>query len=144
MAIVPRVNVITLGVSDVSLSTKFYESLGWVRSSVSEENITFIQLGAIVLGLYEYSMLAQDATIPPGDRQVFPSFTVAINADSRQEVDEIIEQAREAGAEIVKEPQEVFWGGYSSYFADPDGFLWEVAHNPFFEKDQQGYVSLPH
>lgn len=142
MAIPPRINLITLGVSDLARSTEFYESFGWKKSDQSAETVTFMQLGVNVLSLFPYEKLAEDAELPPGERQSFPGFTLAINADSQQEVDEIINSAREIGATITKEPQEVFWGGYSGYFSDPDGFLWEVAHNPFFPKDDNGYLDI--
>jgi len=142
MPVPPRVNLITLGVSDVARSTKFYESLGWKKSEQSVEGTTFIQLGVNVLSLYGYEKLAEDATVQPGEQQRFPGFTLAINADSPEEVNEIINSAREVGATITKEPEKVFWGGYSGYFADPDGFLWEVAHNPFFPKDDNQYLQI--
>ncbi len=142
MPVPPRINLITLGVSDVDRSTQFYESLGWKKSDKSVEGTTFIQLGVNVLSLYPYEELAEDATVEPGVRQSFPGFTFAINADSAQEVDEIINSARELGADIPKEPEEVFWGGYSGYFSDPDGYLWEVAHNPFFPKDNNQYLDI--
>jgi predicted lactoylglutathione lyase len=142
MTIPPRINLITLGVSDVERSTAFYESLGWTKSDQSVEGTTFIQLGVNVLSLYPHDKLAEDATVQPGERQRFPGFTLAINTDSPEEVDDIINSARDVGAKIIKEPHKVFWGGYSGYFSDPDGFLWEVAHNPFFPKDENGYVKI--
>lgn len=142
MVIPAKITLLTLGVSDVDRSTRFYESLGWKKSDKSEEGITFIQLGSIVLSLYAYEKLAEDAKVEPGVRQAFPSFTFAINCDSRDEVDAVMKEAKTVGARISKEAQEVFWGGYSGYFSDPDGFLWEVAHNPFFETDNNGYLSI--
>jgi len=142
MPVPPRINLITLGVRDVARSTEFYESLGWKKSDKSVEGTTFIQLGVNVLSLFPYEKLAEDANLEPGNRQTFPGFTMSINADSPEEVDEIISSAREVGATLTKEPKEVFWGGYSGYFSDPDGFLWEVAHNPFFPKDENGHLTI--
>lgn len=142
MTIPAKITLLTFGVSDVERSTKFYESLGWKKSDKSVEGTTFIQLGSIVLSLYTYEKLAEDALVEAGERQTFPGFTVAINCGSRDEVNTVMAQAKSVGAKINKEAQEVFWGGYSGYFSDPDGYLWEIAHNPFFDFDDQGYLSI--
>ena len=137
-----RISLITLGVSDLDRSREFYERLGWRRSMAGSEGIVFFQAGGMALGLYPREELAKDATVPP-DGQGFRSVTLAYNARSRAEVDSVLEEAKAAGANILKPAQEVFWGGYSGYFSDPDGFLWEVAWNPFFVIEDGGSIRLP-
>lgn len=138
-----RIHLVTLGVNDLQRALKFYkDGLGWQPSSASQGDVAFFQLGGIVLSLYPRDKLAEDATLPP-QGSGFPGFTLAFNTRSREEVDEILAQVEKLGARIVKPAQEVFWGGYSGYFADPDGFLWEVAWNPFFPFDDQGQLKLP-
>jgi catechol 2,3-dioxygenase-like lactoylglutathione lyase family enzyme len=137
-----RISIITLGVSDLDRSREFYERLGWRRSMAGSEGIVFFQAGGVALGLYPREELAKDATVPP-DGQGFRSLTLAHNARSRAEVDSVLEEAKAAGASILKPGQEAFWGGYSGYFSDPDGFLWEVAWNPFFVIEDDGRIRLP-
>lgn len=138
----PRINLVTLGVADVQASTAFYERLGLRRSAQSQPSVAFFQLGAVVLGLFGRADLAADAGVadtPPG----FSGVTLAHNVGSPEEVRAVIAEAVAAGARLVKEPEAVFWGGFSGYFADPDGHLWEVAHNPFWPIDETGAVHLP-
>ncbi|MDG2540135.1 VOC family protein [Dyella jiangningensis] len=138
----PRIHIVTLGVSDLSLSRRFYEALGWKASSASNEHIVFLKGGAGVLALYGRAALAEDALTddqPAG----FAGVTLARNAGSKDEVDRWFATAVAAGARVVKPPQEVFWGGYSSYIADPDGHLWEFAFNPYFVFDEHGNLALP-
>ena len=123
--------MITLGVRDLAKSAKFYEEgLGFPRMK-SPPEVAFFTLNGTWLGLYGRDALADDATVSPNGHG-FESFALAHNVHSEAEVDEVMNQAIRAGATLVKEPQRVFWGGYSGYFKDPDGHLWEVAHNPFF------------
>jgi catechol 2,3-dioxygenase-like lactoylglutathione lyase family enzyme len=139
----PRLNIITLGVKDFQKSLAFYKNgLGWKISSASQDDIAFFPLGGIVLALYPLDKLAEDATVPLSKNE-FPGFTLAYNAKSEAEVDAVLQEAEKIGAKIVKKAQKVFWGGYSGYFADPDGYLWEVAHNPFFEFDEKDCLKLP-
>ena len=127
----PRISMITLGVRDMTAAVEFYEKgLGFPRME-SPPEVAFFMLNGTWLGLYGREALAEDATVP-ADGQGFESFTLAHNVHSESEVDEVVAQAIAAGATLVKTPQKVFWGGYSGYFQDPDGHLWEVAHNPFF------------
>jgi catechol 2,3-dioxygenase-like lactoylglutathione lyase family enzyme len=127
----PRISMITLGVRDLAASVKFYErGLGFPRMESTSE-VAFFTLNGTWLGLYGREALAADVTVLP-EGNGFESFTLAHNVHSEAEVDEIVTQAVEAGATLVKKPQKVFWGGYSGYFKDPDGHLWEVAHNPHF------------
>jgi catechol 2,3-dioxygenase-like lactoylglutathione lyase family enzyme len=125
----PRISMITLGVKDVQVSAEFYEKgLGFPRIE-SEPSVAFFNLSGSWLGLYGREALAEDATIP-AEGDGFNSFALAHNVRSEDEVNEVFETAIGAGATTVKQPQKVFWGGYSGYFSDPDGHLWEVAHNP--------------
>ncbi len=126
----PRMSMITLGVDDLNRSIDFYQNgLGFPRHGEAEE-VAFFSLDGTWLGLYGREALAEDAQLSP-DGAGFNSFAIAHNVNSKEEVDAVMQQAIDAGAELVKKPQKVFWGGYSGYFKDPDGHLWEVAHNPF-------------
>lgn len=127
----PRISMITLGVRDLAASIDFYEKgLGFPRME-SPPEVAFFTLNGTWLGLYGREALAEDATVS-SDGHGFAAFSLAHNVASEQEVDAVVAQAVAAGASLVKKPQKVFWGGYSGYFSDPDGHLWEVAHNPFF------------
>ena len=127
----PRISMITLGVRDLATAIDFYEKgLGFPRME-SPPEVAFFTLNGTWLGLYGRESLAEDATVSP-EGEGFKSFTLAHNVSSEKEVDEVVAQAVNSGATLVKKPQKVFWGGYSGYFRDPDGHLWEVAHNPLF------------
>ncbi len=131
----PKVSLISLGVNDLKIARKFYEALGF--ETLTEENtdsIVFFKLANenMLLGLYPKDKLAEDATIP-NDGTGFSGFTLAHNVANPDRVDQTLQEAVNAGAKLVKPGQNVFWGGYSGYFSDPDGFLWEVAHNPFMD-----------
>ena len=127
----PRISMITLGVRDLAAAVRFYEEgLGFPRMD-SPPDVAFFTLDGTWLGLYGREALAADARVSP-EGSGFESFALAHNVGSEAEVDEVIRQALGAGAALVKEPEKVFWGGYSGYFKDPDGHLWEVAHNPHF------------
>lgn len=137
-----HLHLVTLGVRDFETSKKFYtEMLGWKASSASSEDVVFIQAGGIVISIYPREKLAEDALVSP-EGHGFAGFTLAYNAQSESEVDEIISDLKAKGVKILKEPQKVFWGGYSSYFADPDDNCWEVAYNPFFPFDENGNLKL--
>lgn len=139
-----RINIITLGVEDIIKAKIFYEKwLGKHPSSAGNEHIVFFQVGAIVIALYHRAALAEDANREADDCNCFPGLTLAFNVSSTDKVDEAIARAKVAGADVVKPPQYVFWGGYSGYFADLDGFLWEVAWNPFIPLDANGALVLP-
>ncbi|OLP60117.1 glyoxalase [Xaviernesmea oryzae] len=138
-----RISLITLGVADVARATAFYESLGWTRSSASNPSITFIALKGIVLGLFSRDKLAADARLAGGGAgEGFSGVTLAHNLHSEAEVDEAYAFALARGARPVKPPEKVFWGGYSGYFADPDGHLWELAFNPMAPLDAEGHMQL--
>jgi catechol 2,3-dioxygenase-like lactoylglutathione lyase family enzyme len=137
-----HLHLITLGVRNFERSRNFYsETLGWKISSASSDDITFFQAGDVVLAIYPREKLAEDAMTPP-EGSGFSGLTLAYNARSELEVDEIINDLRAKGVKIAKEPQKAFWGGYSSYFADPDDYRWEVAFNPFFPFDESGCLKL--
>ena len=123
--------MITLGVRDLASAIRFYgEGLGFPRMD-SPPDVAFFTLNGSWLGLYGRESLAEDATVS-SQGEGFRSFTLAHNVSSEKAVDEVVSQALEAGATLVKKPQKAFWGGYSGYFKDLDGHLWEVAHNPLF------------
>jgi len=138
----PRLTIVTLGAADVARSRAFYERLGFTASGASNPNITFFRAGGVVLALFGRAALAEDAGVPE-DGAGFRGVTLAHNVASREEVAAVLAEAVAAGATLVKPAQDVFWGGHSGYFADPDGHLWEVAWNPFFPLDDQGNVTLP-
>lgn len=137
-----RISLITLGVTDLDRSRRFYERLGWRRSMAEAEGVVFFQAGGIALALYPKAALAEDANVSP-EGQGFRGITLAYNTRTRDEVDVVLAGAQAAGGELVKPAQDAVWGGYSGYFADPDGFLWEVAWNPFFPIAEDGRISLP-
>lgn len=137
-----KLNIITLGVKDLEKSLEFYEKgLNWEKSISSTDNLVLFPLGGIFLGLYPRKLLAEDATVAD-DPAGFSGITFAYNAKSEGEVDEIIAEVKNLGAEIVKPPQKVFWGGYSGYFKDPDGHLFEVAFNPLWKFDEDDNLDL--
>ncbi|MCM5560008.1 VOC family protein [Pleomorphomonas sp. JP5] len=135
------VSIIALGVSDLGRARAFYEALGFTAGPGSGEQIVFFQLGGLVLSLYPRALLAEDAEVE-NDGQGFDGMTLAHNYPSEEAVDAAMARALASGATLKKKPQKVFWGGYSGYFADPDGHLWEVAHNPFVKVDDHGIVTL--
>ena len=137
-----RISLVTLGVADLERSSRFYERLGWRRSAVKAEGIVFFQAGGMALALYPRLELAKDANVP-ADGHGFAGIALAYNARSRNEVDAVLAEAKAAGATILKPAEEAFWGGYSGYFCDPDGFPWEVAWNPSFLIADDGSVRLP-
>jgi catechol 2,3-dioxygenase-like lactoylglutathione lyase family enzyme len=138
----PRLSLVTLGVADLTVSRDFYGKLGFEESSAGNDSVAFLRAGGVVLALFGAQALAEDAGVPftpPGFRGV----TLAHNVRSKEQVAQVLEEAEQAGARIVKSAQDVFWGGHSGYFADPDGHLWEVAWNPFFPMDEAGRLELP-
>lgn len=127
----PKLSIITLLVTDLKRATDFYENgLSLVRMNELEE-ITFFKMGGTILALYPRHKFAEEMG-PEHSKATSPSMTLAHNVDSPERVDAVLEEAVAAGARLIKPGQKVFWGGYSGYFADPDGHYWEVAWNPFF------------
>ena len=135
-----RVSLITLGVADLARSLRFYESLGWRRANDHAE-VVFFQAGGLVLGLWARAALAADAGLPE-EGSGFRGIALAYNARSRAEVDAVLAEAAAAGATIPKPAADAFWGGYTGYFTDPDGHLWEVAWNPDWTVLDDGSVRL--
>lgn len=135
-----RVSLITLGVDDLARAREFYEDgLGWTPSD-APEGVVFYQLPGIALALFGRDDLAEDAHHPVDGR--FSGITIAINQRSEADVDAVLAQAQAAGATILKPAEKVFWGGYSGYFADPDGHVWEVALNPQWTINDDGTLTI--
>ncbi len=138
-----KLSLVTLGVHDLQRSLSFYrDGLGWKLSSASAEDVAFFPMDGLVLALYPRDKLAEDATVDPMGNG-FSGITLAYNAKSQAEVDQVLQTVQHLGAKIVKPAQKVFWGGYSGYFADPDGYLWEVAWNPDWPFDDHDNLVLP-
>jgi uncharacterized protein len=135
-----RLSLVTLGVADLERSLRFYEALGWKRDNANP-SVVFFQLNGMILALWSRSALAEDAGLAPNERG-FGGIALAYNARSRDDVDAVLGEAERAGARILKAAKETFWGGYSGYFADPDGHPWEVAFNPGWTLDKIGNVKL--
>ena len=144
-----RLSLITLGVADLARSRRFYcDGLGFRASSAGTDEVVFFDMGGVVLALYPRASLSADAgvsevapsTARPGG---FGGFSLAHNVASREEVDAALEVARRAGAPRVKAAEEASWGGYVGYFEDPDGHIWEVAHNPHWKLSESGALVLP-
>lgn len=133
-----RVSMITLGVQDLDSSKNFYEALGWesVKGEAGSDIVVF-NLPHMVFSLYPKNKLEEDVTHSFSPKAP-PPCTFSYNVNSEDEVDEVLRHATDVGAKIIKSAKKVFWGGYSGYFSDPDGFLWEVAYNPFSPVRENG------
>jgi catechol 2,3-dioxygenase-like lactoylglutathione lyase family enzyme len=143
----PRVSIITLGVEDLNRSLRFYQDgLGFPTTRSPEDGIIFFQTGGVCLALYPFDKLAEDfapgRAVPISERSKIPGITLAHNTKSKEEVDAVLKQAEAAGGKIVKQAQDVFWGGYSGYFSDPDGYLWEVAYADSWEFKPDGSLVI--
>lgn len=138
-----RLSIVTLGVADVAKAREFYEALGFKASSFESSGVAFFDMGGTVLGLFPRPELARDAAVPDDGQGAFLNATCAINLPSKAAVDDALAFAESAGARITKPAEEVFWGGYSGYFADPDGHLWEIAFNPVWPLDEHGHLVIP-
>ena len=141
----PRINLITLGVADLPRAVRFYrDGLGWPTKYKADEPIAFFKLTGTILSLYPLKELAADISpaIKPA-RTGFGGITLAHNVRTRAEVAVVLAQAERAGGRIIKPAQDVFWGGHSGYFSDPDGYYWEVAWNPVAPLDADGFMKLP-
>lgn len=137
-----RISLVTLGVEDVERSRGFYERLGWRWSFRAAEGVAFFQTGGMALSLFPRDELAKDANVSM-EGHGFRGVALAYNTRTREEVDAVLSQAEAAGGTIVKPGEEAFWGGYSGYFSDPDGFLWEIAWNPSFPLATDGSIQIP-
>ena len=136
-----RVSLVTLGVSDLARSRRFYEAIGWHSDTDPEMGVVFFQAGGMVLALWGRDELAKDSAVE--DSGGWGGVTLAYNARTVEQVDEVLHQAKAAGARIGRPGAETFWGGYSGVFIDPDGHPWEVAHNPHWTIADDGSVVLP-
>src|SRR5262245_20589049 len=146
MSIPAHLHIVTLGVRDLPRSVAFYEALGWRRASSSMEEITWFGLGGLWLGLFPHEELAADAALPregAGDLPLYKGATYAINLASDAAVVDALAVAVAAGATQVKAPTMAIFGGLSAYFADPDGHLWELAHNASFPLGDDGLITIP-
>ena len=145
MTIPARINLVTLGTRDFAAMRSFYERLGWQPAITTDGEFVLLQTGGAFLSLYGLDLLAEDAntTARVDASDDFRGFTLAINVETAEKVDEAIEAARQAGARIVKEPVQASWGGRSGYFADPEGNRWEVAWMPGSTFDERGGLILP-
>ena len=135
------ISLVTLGVADLARARAFYAALGW-EPHTAQEGVVFIQLSGQILALFGIEDLAADMG-RAGERLGHGAMTLARNFASEAEVDAAFALALEAGASVLKQPEKVFWGGYSGYFADPDGHVWEVAMNPFWPLGENGTLTLP-
>ena len=139
-----RLTLITLGVTNLQRSKAFYQDIfGWQPTSSSNEGIVFFQLNGLQLALFPQESLADDAGVP-ADGKGFRRFSLAYNVRSEQEVDELVSALAAKGVKVLKQPEKVFWGGYSSYIADPDENLWEIAYNPFLPLEEKNESNSIH
>ncbi|MGV3759444.1 MAG: VOC family protein [Actinomycetota bacterium] len=136
----PRVSIVTLGVADIGRARRFYEALGWQGQEVEET--VFFQAGGLAVVLWGRAKLAEDSGVVD-DGATWGGVALAHNVRSREEVDAIVGQAAHAGAIVTRPPAETFYGGYAGCFRDPDGHVWEIAHNPGFPLDEQGNLTVP-
>lgn len=139
MSIKPRISIITLGVSNLAKSVRFYrDGLGLPAPNYTDgDNICFLEMEGTWLSLYRRNRFPDEADVLFADPQAgTPTITLAHNLPSPEAVDAAMQEAIEVGATLVKQPEEAFWGGYSGYFGDPDGYLWELAYNPFTDLTQ--------
>ena len=140
----PRVSLVTLGVSDLKRAVGFYrDGLGWPKSEVGGDEVAFFKTGGVVIALFPRASFAADARVDLDDVEHggFSRFSLAHNVAEEGQVDSVLAEASRAGATIVKEAQEIFFGRHG-FFADPDGFLWEVAWNPSFSMAPDGSIEL--
>lgn len=138
--------IVTLGVSDLDRSIRFYRDLGWEMRGDAANGIVWFKTSGSWIGLFGYDALADDAhldAVPAEDLPAYRGVTLAINLPTEDEVDLAFVRVREVGGTIVKPPTRAEWGGYSGYFADPDGTLWEIACNPGFPVDEHGRIEIP-
>lgn len=139
----PQINFVTLGVADIARARAFYDRLGFRASAASNADVVFYDAGGVVLALFGRTALAEDATIADSGAAGFSGIALAHNVAREGDVDAVLAEAVAAGGKLVKSGRKAFWGGYTGYFADPDGHLWEAAYNPFFPLDASGRVTLP-
>lgn len=137
-----RVSLVTLGVSDLARARKFYEAMGMQRRLKQAEGVAFFGASGVVISLWSREALAKDSNVEDS-KPGFSGIALAYNVASEPEVDAILRAAEGAGGKILKPAQRAFWGGWYGHFADPDGHIWEVAHNPGFSFDERGNLVVP-
>lgn len=143
--IAPNFTIVTLGVADLERSVRFYTALGWEQRGDIAQGITWFKTSGSWVGLFGYDALADDAgqePVPAEELPVYRGITLAVNLSSETDVDLAFAHVREVGGTIVKPPTRAEWGGYSGYFADPDGHLWEIAYAPGFPVDEHGRIEI--
>lgn len=138
----PRLNVVTIGVSDLPRSRQFYmDAFGWQPAPGSSDQIVFFSHGGVIFSIYPMELLAEDAGLP-ADRSGFSGVNLAMMQDTKEAVDATFKKALECGARPLVEPRDTFWGGYDCYFADPDGHQWEIAWADMWQYDEQGSLMM--
>lgn len=137
-----HLSLVTLGVEDLPRATKFYEKLGLQRRMKNAEGVAFFDAGGVVISLFGREDLAKDANVK-NSKPGFSGVALAYNVAADAEVEPVLEAAKAAGGRILKNAGRAFWGGYYGHFADPDGHIWEVAHNPGFSFDERGALVVP-
>jgi catechol 2,3-dioxygenase-like lactoylglutathione lyase family enzyme len=144
MKVPARMSIVTLGVADLQRSKAFYEALGWELASSSVDGVIYwFRTAETYLGLFNYESLAEDARLPTSPRSSFPGFTLAICVENNEAVSDAIDQALKAGGSVLKPPQKAAeFDGWHGYFADPDGYPWEVAFNPNFPIGDDGRINI--
>lgn len=144
--VAPNLAIVTLGVTDLERSVRFYSDLGWESRGDVSNGIVWFKTSGSWVGLFGYDDLADDAhleAVPADEQPRYRGVTLALNLPSADAVDLAFVRVREVGGKIVKPPTRAEWGGYSGYFADPDGTLWEICHNPGFPLDDEGRIDIP-
>ena len=138
-----RITIVTLGVADLERAAGFYDRLGWRRSNASTADIVWFVTAGTVLGLSPFEELSADATMPAERRGGFGGITLAINVAAGDDVQPVLDAAAAAGGAILKPATQMEWGGVSGYFADMDGYPWEVVWSPSFPMDERGLLEMP-
>lgn len=138
-----KMTLVTLGVADVAVSRRFYEGLGFRAADFESEDVAFFDMNGVVLAVFGRDELAKDANVSVEQGAAHSRMSIAINLDSEAAVDAAMAFAASKGGRITQPARKVFWGGYAGYFADPDGYLWEIAYNPFWPLDANGRPQLP-
>lgn len=144
--VAPNFSIVTLGVTDLDRSIRFYAGLGWEQRGDVANGIVWFRTSGTWIGLFGYEELAEDAhldALPVDELPRYRGITLAINLPTEDAVDLAFVRVRDEGGTIVKPPAHTEWGGYSGYFADPDGILWEIARNPGFPIDENGRIEIP-
>jgi catechol 2,3-dioxygenase-like lactoylglutathione lyase family enzyme len=138
-----KLTLVTLGVADVAVSRRFYEGLGFRAADFDNEGVAFFDMNGVVLAVFGREDLAEDANAELEAGGKYSRMSLAINLESEAAVDAAMDFAARQGGRVTQPARKVFWGGYAGYFADPDGFLWEIAYNPFWPLDEHGRPQLP-